>query len=174
MKTIEQLLKPIIKGDLQALLTAACAQGDAYTLKLTNDFRHEQPTDDRFTIAGIIRTGDGTRTSVPGINALQSTIQMIFRVDVNFTQKLLSVLNQYCRLTNATKYTVTDEQAEDPLAEILNYEYSISWNLPIPSGTVNDVVVKANEPGITSETIQTEHVIITGVLTYSDDLKLYD
>lgn len=174
MKTIEQLLKPVIKGDLQALLTSAGVEGDTYTLKLTNDFRHEEPSDDRFTIAGLIRTGDGTRTSVPGINALQSTIQIVLRVDVNYTQKLLSILNQFCRLTNANKYTVTDEQPEDPLAEILTYEYSINWNVPIPSGTQSDVVVKSNEPGIKSETISVEHVIVTGTLTYSDSLKLDD
>jgi len=72
MKTIEQLLKPIIKGDLQELLDQAGIEGDKYTLKLTNDLRQQQISDDRFTISAIFKTGAGTRSDIPGLNAIES------------------------------------------------------------------------------------------------------
>jgi hypothetical protein len=174
-KTIEQLLKPIIKADLQSLLDQAGIESDKYTLKLTNDLRRQQLSDDRFTISAIIKTGSGTRSDIPGLNAIESSIMILFQLDANYIQRFISILNTYCQLTNSYKATVTDDMADDPMTPAVTYEYQFKWGLAVPNGTPYDVSVKVtNEPGITQETIQMEQVVLTGSVIYSDVLKLDD
>jgi len=174
-KTIEQLLKPIIKADLQSLLDQAGIESDKYTLKLTNDLRRQQLSDDRFTISAIIKTGSGTRSDIPGLNAIESSIMILFQLDANYIQRFISILNTYCQLTNSYKATVTDDMADDPMTPAVTYEYQFKWGLAVPNGTPYDVSVKVtNEPGITQESIQMEQVILTGSVIYSDVLKLDD
>ena len=174
-KTIEQLLKPVILTDIQSLLTQAGADGDLYTLKLTNDLKFQEKAETRFTISAIIKTGQGTRSDIPGINALQSSIMIIFQMDANYVQEFLTIINTYCSLTNAYKSTVVDDLSDDDTETSITYEYRFSWGLATPTGTPFDVnVAVTGEPGVTSETIQMEQVILTGSVYYSDVLKMDD
>jgi hypothetical protein len=171
-KTIEQILKPVIQEDIQYLLDR---QQEAFKIRITNDFKVSTENDDANTIHAIIKTGAGTRATVPGIKAIRSPITIIFQVPINYLQKAIAAINLYAEITNTTPSQIIDDNADDETEGPITYEYKFEWGTSIPTGLPYDTqVVVLDDPNIQEETIQVEQILLTGAIIYTEDLAIED
>jgi hypothetical protein len=169
MKTIEQLLVASIETAIDTLTTVY-----NYDTVLVNDIRFASVGDSITTIHGIMKTGTGVRSPIPGFDAIQAPISLMFQVDANFLQRFLGCVNIYCAAVNGVVASVTDAET-DPDA---TYSYQMFWNTPIASGAPYSVDFKSNKVGINRESANVVLVVLTGSVLYSskqtlDDRKLY-
>lgn len=175
--TLEQLLKPAIKADIQSLLTAYSANSatELYTLKLSNDLRHQDKTDDRFTISAIIQTGDDRPTGTKDVMAWNKALMMIFRVDVNYVQQFAGLIRDYCTITQDRVATVTDTRDVEPSESDIAYQYRISWQSAKPQGEPYSIIVKAqSNQAYTEESIMVREFVVIGSIFYSTNIPMED
>ncbi|MDP3129763.1 MAG: hypothetical protein Q8N15_00365 [Bacillota bacterium] len=171
MKTIEQLMKPVILADLQYLINLIPAT-EQPELKLTNDLRHAEATDTEKTIAALMMTGRPVRSN-QAVHAINVPLTMMFRVSSGRLQKLLRLLNQYCVATNTYKSTVIDQREDESTELPITYQYRLFWDGPTPTGAVYPVRVAVfNNTAIKSDSADMQLVIMTGSITYTKDLAL--
>lgn len=172
MQTIEQLLKTTIETAMNAVTY------DIYgrTVYLTNDLRFHDKETVKEDIYGVIRTGQGVRSNIPGFNAVQSRVMLMLEVEANWLQPLLGCLNAYVKNMNGVVSTVTDTRDDEPAEADITYSYRLEWDLPMPNATPYDVLCKAatNDYGILYETTKMIVVTLNGTLTYSADQSLND
>ena len=175
--TLEQLLKPIIKADIQSLLTAYASNSttEAYALKLANDLRHQDKEDNRFSISSVIQTGDDRPTGTKDVMAWNKSLMMIFRVDVNYIQKFAGILRDYCTLTQDRVASATDTRDTEPAENDITYQYRISWQSSKPQGEPYSVVVKA-QAGLEykEESIMVRDFVVIGSIFYSTNIPMED
>lgn len=176
MQTIEQLLKSTIE-------TAITAYTDNYyyidedhtrTVHIVNDLHFH---DKNYTLADIIglwKTGAGIRSNIPNFNAVQSPVQILFEVDVNFVQTFLACLQLYTSTTNGVVASVTDTMDTSGTADDVVYSYRIDWELPIASGSPYPTTVKSLKTGIDSESADVMLVVLRGSILYTSDQTLDD
>lgn len=175
--TLEQLLKPTIKTDIQSLLTAYSANSatEHYTLKLSNDLRHQDKTDDRFTISAIIQTGDDRPTGTKDVMAWNKALMMIFRVDVNYVQQFAGMIRDYCTITQDRVATATDTRDTEPSESDITYQYRISWQSAKPQGEPYSIIVKAqNNQTYNEESIMVREFVVIGSIFYSTNIPMED
>jgi len=172
MKTIEQLLKPIISADIQYLLNEQIKVKD-FTLQLTNDFNMASKVNDKYIIQAILKTGQGTRSTIKGITANQAPMSIVFQVPLNNVQEFLALLNKYCLATNAYWAEVTDDMQDEDTSTSIEYQYQFAWGVAIPNQIPYDITVKA-EDKVKSESIEVEQIVLTGQVTYTSSIKMDD
>ena len=164
MQTIEQLLKTTIETAMNAVTY------DVYgrTVYLTNDLRFHDKETTKEDIYGVIRTGRGVRSNIPGFNAVQSQVMLLLEVEANWLQPLLGCLNAYIKGMNGVVSTVTDTRDDEPAEADITYSYRLEWDMPMPNaGAPYDVMCKAstNDDGIDYETAKMMTVVMNGVVT---------
>jgi len=172
MQTIEQLLKTTIETGLNAVTYDIYSK----TCYLTNDLRFHDKASVKESIYGVLRTGRGVRSNIPGFNAIQSQVMLMLEVEANWLQPLLGCLNAYVQDMNGVVSTVTDTRDDEPAESDITYSYRLEWDLPLPNATPYDVVCKAstNDYGIEYETAKMVVVTMNGTITYSADQSLND
>ena len=175
--TLEQLLKPIIKADIQSLLTAYASNSttEEYTIKLANDLRYQDKTDNRFSISSVIQTGDDRPTGTKDVMAWNKSLMMIFRVDVNYIQSFAGILRDYCTLTQDRVASATDTRDTEPAESDITYQYRISWQSSKPQGEPYSVVVKAQAGfDYKEESIMVRDFVVIGSIFYSTNIPMED
>ena len=173
MQTIEQLLKTTIETALNAVTFGIYSR----TVYLTNDLRFHDKETTKEDIYGVIRTGRGVRSNIPGFNAVQSQVMLLLEVDANWLQPLLGCLNAYIKEMNGTVSTVTDTRDDETAEADITYSYRLEWDMPMPNaGAPYPVMCKAsaNDDGANYETANMMTITLTGVVTYSADQSLND
>lgn len=173
MKTIEQLLKPVIAADIQSLLNEL-DRVNTITLNLTNDFNIQSKDITKNDIQAIIKTGAGTRSTIKGVSAVQTPITIMFQVPMNRTQELLGILNTYCQATNGYTSVVVDDMQDDNAQTSLTYQYSFSWGIAIPNATPYKLTVKSEEENIENESIDAQLIMLSGQITYTSSMQMDD
>lgn len=175
--TLEQLLKPTIKTDIQSLLTAYSTNSatELYTLKLTNDVRYQDKIDNRFTISAIIQTGDDRPTGTKDVMAWNKALMMIFRVDVNYVQQFAGLIRDYCTITQDRVATVTDTRDVEPSESDITYQYRVSWQSAKPQGEPYSIIVKAQDnQAYAEESIMVREFVVIGSIFYSTNIPMED
>lgn len=174
--TIEQLLKPIIKADIQSLLTAYATNSatELYTLKLTNDIRHQDKNDSLFTISSIITTGDDRPSGTKDVMAWNKSLMLIFRVDVNYIQQFAGIIKDYCDATWDRVSSVTDTRDTQPSDSDITYQYRFTWQSAKPQGEPYSIVVKANSSEYNEQSIMVREFVVIGSIFYSSNLPMED
>lgn len=169
-RTIEQLMKPVIKTDLLSLLS-----GTDYTLRIGNDIMHADSTDTKKTIVCVIRTGKGARSDIDGVVAIGSTLSLAFRIDQNYTQEFMKVLNSYCEASMQFYGSVTDDMEDEPQATTITYTYKLLWDTAT-AGTPFNVQLKydGTRTDINTESVPMTFVYLTGYIRYADKLFIDD
>lgn len=170
-RTIEQLMKPVIKADLLSLLS-----GSGYNLRMGNDIMHADASDTKKTIVCILRTGKGTRSDIDGVVAVGSTVSMAFRVNQNYVQDFLKVLNTYCEASMQFYGTVTDDMEDEPESPAVTYTYKLLWDTATSQGIPFEVSLKYEGPRIDlkNESNPMTFVYLTGYIRYADKLFFDD
>lgn len=179
-KTIEQLLKPVIAADLQVLLTAEHATNPkfpAVTLALVNDIRMAAQTDASTTIPGVIQTGKAVNSSVYGIVMRRVPASITFRIENNYLQAFLAILNTYAVAVNNYNNTVVDGMETDATEDDITYQYYFQWDTAQPVGdpfpvTVKKTVVKKDEAK--EDSVLMRVVQFTGTIFHGINLPLRD
>ena len=179
-KTIEQLLKPVIAADLQALLTAEHATNPNFpvmTLSLVNDIRMASQNDIAGTVPGVVQTGKATNSSIYGIVMRKVPASIMFRVENNYLQEFLAILNTYAAAVNNYNNTVVDGMETDSTADDITYQYYFQWDTAQPVGdpfsvTVKKTVVKKDEAK--EDTVIMRIVAFSGAIFHGINLPLRD
>jgi hypothetical protein len=169
MKTIEQLLVASIETAIDTLTTVY-----NYDTVITNDIRFKTVGESISIISGIMKTGSGVRSPIPGFDAIQAPMSLMFQVDANFLQRFLGCVNIYCAAVNGVVSSVTDAETEPDTT----YSYQMFWNTAIASGAPYSVDFKSNKVGINRESANVVLVVLTGSVLFSskqtlDDRKIY-
>ena len=175
--TIEQLLKPIIKADIQSLLTAYATNSttEEYTLKVANDIRHQDKMDDMFSISAVITTGDDRPNGTKDIMAWNKSLMMIFRVPVNYIQEFAGLIKDYCDATWDRVSTATDTRNTEPTQADIAYQYRFTWQSAKPQGEPYSIVVKAlPNSDYKEESIMVREFVVIGSMFYSSNVPMDD
>ncbi len=175
--TIEQLLKPIIKADIQSLLTAYATNSttEEYTLKVANDIRHQDKLDDMFSISAVITTGDDRPNGTKDIMAWNKSLMMIFRVPVNYIQEFAGLIKDYCDATWDRVSTATDTRDTEPTEADIAYQYRFTWQSAKPQGEPYSIVVKAlPNSDYKEESIMVREFVVIGSMFYSSNVPMDD
>lgn len=173
MKTIEQLLQPLIKTDIQYLLNKENTDNH-YTLALTNNFNTQSKDNDRYDIQAITQSGQGVLTQLPNTKAVQTPLQLIFQIPVNYQKRFIKILNKYILTTNAVWSEVIDDLEDDELSTEEKYQYRLVWKAPIISGTPFDIQVKSENEELDSESVNMIQVILMGDVTHTSSFAMDD
>lgn len=171
MKTIEQLMQPIIKTDIQYLLDRENTV-NKYNLLLTNNFNIQSKNNDQYDIQAITQAGQGTLTQIPGAKAVQTPFQIIFQIPVNYGDRFIKILNTYILAVNAVWSEVTDDLDDDDTATEETYQYRLVWRSPIISGSPYDIQVKSEQ--YESESISVVQIVLSGDVTHTSTFKMDD
>lgn len=175
--TIEQLLKPVIKEDIQSLLSAYAANSNTeeYSLKVANDIRHQDKEDNMFTISSVITTGDDRPNGTKDVMAWNKSLMMIFRVPVNYIQEFAGIIKDYCDATWDRVSTVTDTRDTEPAEADIAYQYRFTWLSAKPQGEPYSTIVKAL-PGndYTEESLMVREFVVIGSMFYSSNVPMDD
>lgn len=175
--TIEQLLKPVIKEDIQSLLSAYAANSNTeeYSLKVANDIRHQDKEDNMFTISAVITTGDDRPNGTKDVMAWNKSLMMIFRVPVNYIQEFAGIIKDYCDATWDRVSTVTDTRDTEPAEADIAYQYRFTWLSAKPQGEPYSTIVKAL-PGndYTEESLMVREFVVIGSMFYSSNVPMDD
>jgi len=176
MKTIEQLLKTTIESGINAITALYYDLGVdyPYTVSLTNDIRFHDKDTTLNTIPGIIKTGAGVRSNIPGFDAVQTPVMFTFECAANFVQTFLGCLSVYIQSTNGVVASVTDTLETESTADDIVYSYKIDWEMPIASGSPYPATVKSLLDGVDNETADVMLVVLRCSILYSTDQTLDD
>lgn len=171
MKTIEQLLQPIIKGDIQYLLDRENT-ANIYNLLLTENFNMQSKDNDRYDIQAITQSGQGTLTQIPGAKAIQTPFQVIFQIPLNYQQSFIKIINTYILASNAVWSEVIDDLDDDDVATEERYQYKLVWKSPIVNAAPFSVQVKSDE--YEAESIDMIQVVLSGDVTHTSSFAMDD
>lgn len=177
MKTIEQLLKPVIEGDINYLLGTK-NKTELYELELSENMSLQSMTSTKYNIQSIIKFGQGLLTQIPGSKAVQTPLQLIFQVPINFKSEFIKIINTYILSSNAVWSEVTDDLEDDDLTTSETYQYRLVWHSPSINDNSFQVFVKSEDEFLDKESIEMVHVVLTGDVTSTssyamDDEELY-
>lgn len=171
LKTIEQLLKPIIQQTIQTLLTGYSENtgSSLYTLKMANNLRFFDKNDTAKVIPAIIQGGTQKRSTTRDLLEWQKTFAINFRVEVNYLQEVMAILETYMMATNRYVSEVTDTRDHEPIESDVVYKYYFVWDFANKSGdpVFDEVKADSNNEGIERETRQFQYVYLSGSVYYS-------
>jgi len=171
MKTIEQLLRPVIKTDIQYLLNLENKE-DKYTLLLTENFNMQNKMNTEYTIQAITQSGQGALTQLPNVKAVQTPLSIVFQIPVNYQRDFIKVLNTYILATNAVWSQVIDDLEDNDALTQEAYQYRLIWRSPIVSGSPYDIQVKSDK--YDADSISVIQIVLVGEVIHTSSFAMND
>lgn len=171
MKTIEQLLKPVICEDIQYLLNLENRK-TKYNLLLTENFNMQNRTNTEYTIQAITQSGQGALTQIPNVKAVQTPLSIVFQIPVNYQREFIKILNTYILATNAVWSDVTDDLEDDDVLTSETYQYRLIWKAPIVSGSPYNIQVKSDK--YDAESLSVVQIVLVGEVTHTSSFAMND
>jgi hypothetical protein len=171
MKTIEQLLTPLIKEDIQYLLNLENRE-TKYTLLLTDNLNSQSKNNDKYDIQAVTQSGQGSLTQIPGTKAVQTPLQLIFQIPAYYQKDFIKIINTYILATNAVWSSVTDDLEDNDVATEEVYQYRLVWRAPIINGSPYNIQVKSDE--FDSESLSVVQLILTGEVIHTSSFAMDD
>jgi hypothetical protein len=173
MRTIEQLLKPIIQEDINYLLNLNQKTLE-YNLTIGEGLSIQENLDTIDNIRAAIKFGQGLLTQIPNAKAVQTPLQIIFQIPLNLKNDFIKIINNYILASNAVWSEVTDDLEDDDLSTQETYQYKLVWKSPITNDTSYDVVLKSKDVNFNHESVEMIQVILFGDVTSTSSFAMND
>lgn len=149
MQSFEQVYKNVLKEDLENLLQRK--------VFITNDISYRPLEQDKSSVVAVIKSAQGTKSSVPSYDLNTLPLNTYFIVEANYLQEFIGALNGYIKVHNGRAKTIE-------LNEQLSY-YRAIYNNPTPVGSTFDLQAP-------NKTFKAVMVLLTGSIVHSSNVLL--